>query len=70
MHLIPAIDITIPAWLQWVTEWVNMGEKWPGPPASETACWRDAGDLRDAADAVEALIPELKQYRTKTQTVL
>ena len=65
MELIPAVDITIPGWLAWVTEFVNMGQAWPGPPASETACWHDANDLRDTANAVKELIAEVKQYRRR-----
>jgi hypothetical protein len=65
MELIPAVDITIPGWLAWVTEFVNMGQAWPGPPASETGCWHDANDLRGTAHAVNELIGEVKRYRRR-----
>src|SRR3979411_49037 len=65
MELIPAVDITIPGWLAWVTEFGNMGQAWPGPPASETGCWQDANDLRDTANAVKELISEVKQLRSR-----
>jgi hypothetical protein len=51
-----AFDTTIPGWLAWVTEFVNLGQAWPGPPASESARWQDAQDLRNAATAVNALL--------------
>ena len=54
-----------PGWLAWVTEFVNMGQAWPGPPASETGCWHDADDLRVMADAARVSISELKQLRSR-----
>jgi hypothetical protein len=63
--LIVAADITIPGWLAWVTEFVNLGQAWPGPPASESGCWQEAQDLRDAAHAVNELLSQVKQYRRR-----
>jgi hypothetical protein len=62
------MDIEIPPWLYWVA--YLAGSQWPGPPASETGCWRDAGYLHAAASQLEALIPELGRVRAQTQAVL